>query len=74
MVRVRCVFENKALRAGMLAHQMPMLISIMDHVFMGTEAWKGSRDYPTLIRLASSQKKGEWIRGGTNHGEYAHGV
>lgn len=28
----------------MLAHQMPMLISICDHVFMGTEEKKGSVD------------------------------
>jgi hypothetical protein len=44
MVRTRWVLLNRAFKAGMLAHQMPMLISIMDQVFMGTEAWKGSGD------------------------------
>jgi len=44
-VRARCALEKSALRAGILAHQIPTLISICDQVFMGTEEKKGSVAY-----------------------------
>jgi hypothetical protein len=41
----------------MLAHQMPILISIMDHVFMGTEAWKGSLAYHSHISIVYTMEE-----------------
>jgi hypothetical protein len=60
----------------MLAHQIPMLISIMDHVFMGTEAWKGSLAYHrSHISIAYAREiQGGYGGEGTYHGEYAYGV
>jgi hypothetical protein len=70
-VRARCAFEKRALRAGIEAHQIPIFISIMDQVFMGTESKKGSVDCGIALAIVGWKRK---RAGETYLGKHAHGI